>query len=428
MKYSPVAMSARGPATIRNLNRFDVLHTIRLHDNQISRSELAEVTGLSQATISSIVSHLIQEGALVEEGAHPLAVRGRGRPLVSLRLAPNYMHVAGVKIATHQIVVSLTDFTGSVLASENISCEPLEFTAAQLADFVAKAVRACVRKAKMEFTRVSGVGVGVPGYVDCGSGTVYWSPVFQSRNVEFGAMLSPKFDVPVFVENDANLVTLAEHWFGLAKGLKHVSVITIEQGTGSGLIINGSLFRGARGIGAEFGHTKLVFDGPPCQCGQNGCMETHTAGFAILREAQAIGFRIPSKKLDYHARLDLLRKVVERAENGDPRYRKIFHQMGQYLGLGIANLVNLINPERVVVCEGAVICSHLYGESLRATIREMVIAPLQDNFDLMIHHWGDEVWARGAASLVLQELDQRDAAPAVYVAPKAAKRRRRVKK
>jgi transcriptional regulator of PTS gene len=223
-------------------------------------------------------------------------------------------------------------------------------------------------------------------------------------------------------------VTLAEHWFGLAKGLKHVSVITIEQGTGSGLIINGSLFRGARGIGAEFGHTKLVFDGPPCQCGQHGCMETHTAGFAILREAQAIGFRIPSKKLDYHARLDLLRKVVERAENGDPRYRKIFHQMGQYLGLGIANLVNLINPERVVVCEGAVTCSHLYGESLRSTIREMVIAPLRDNFDLMIHHWGDEVWARGAASLVLQELDQRDAAPGPYVAPKAAKRRRRAKK
>ena len=180
-------------------------------------------------------------------------------------------------------------------------------------------------------------------------------------------------------------------------------------------------------MGAEFGHTKLVFDGPPCQCGQHGCMETHTAGFAILREAQAVGFRIPAKKLDYHARLDLLRKVVERAENGDQRYRKIFQQMGQYLGLGIANLVNLINPERVVVCEGAVTCSHLYGESLRSTIRDMVIAPLRDNFDLMIHHWGDEVWARGAASLVLQELDQRDTTPVrqVLSVPKAAKRRRK---
>src|SRR5258707_7092459 len=150
-------MSARGPAIIRNLNRFDVLHTIRVHDNQISRSELAEVTGLSQATISSIVSHLIREGALVEEGSHPLAIRGRGRPLVSLRLAPNYMHVAGVKIATHQIVASLTDFTGNVLTSENISCEPPEFTASQVADFVGKAIRACVRQTRMQLSRASAV-------------------------------------------------------------------------------------------------------------------------------------------------------------------------------------------------------------------------------------------------------------------------------
>src|SRR6202047_924041 len=307
-------MASRGPAIIRNINRFDVLHAIRLHDNQISRSELAVVTGLSQATISSIVSHLIEEGALIEEDSIPVAARGRGRPLVALKLHPSYMHVAGVKIATHQIVVSLTDFTGSVLASENISCEPLEFTASQLADFVAKAVRACVRKARMEFTRVSGVGVGVPGYVDCGSGTVYWSPVFQSRNVEFGAMLSPKFDVPVFVENDANLVTLAEHWFGMAKGLENAVVVTIEHGTGSGLIFNGKLYRGAQGLAAEFGHTKLVFDGPPCQCGERGCMETHTAAFAIIHEAAKAGVRVPKRPLDYHERLGLIREIVARAE------------------------------------------------------------------------------------------------------------------
>src|SRR5258708_12841904 len=103
-------MSARGPAIIRNLNRFDVLHTIRLHDNQISRSELAEVTGLSQATISSIVSHLIREGALVEEGSHPLAIRGRGRPLVSLPLAPNYIHLPAFKTTTQPPLFSLPHF------------------------------------------------------------------------------------------------------------------------------------------------------------------------------------------------------------------------------------------------------------------------------------------------------------------------------
>ena len=418
-------MASRGPAIIRNINRFDVLHAIRLHDNQISRSELAAVTGLSQATISSIVSHLIEEGALIEEDSIPVAARGRGRPLVALKLHPSYMHVAGVKIATHQIVVSLTDFTGDVLASENIACEPLDLSPAQLATFVAKAVRICLKQANKTLDEVSGIGVGLPGFVEAESGTVFWSPVFKGRNVEFGQLLRSRFAAPVFIENDANLVTLAEHWFGLAKGLQHVIVITIEHGTGSGLILNGRLFRGARGIGAEFGHTKVVFGGPICQCGQHGCMETHTAGFAILREAKSAGFRLPAQPLDYHARIALLEQVVREAEAGNRRYRRIFEQMGNYLGLGIANFVNLINPERVVICEGAVSCAHLFEKSMRATIQERVIAPLRDNFDLVIHHWGDVVWARGAASLVLQELDQRDAWRPANRLVKAAKRRRK---
>ncbi len=116
---------------------------------------------------------------------------------------------------------------------------------------------------------------------------------------------------------------------------------------------------------------------------------------------------------------------MREAEAGNRRYRRIFEQMGNYLGLGIANFVNLINPERVVICEGAVSCAHLFEKSMRATIQERVIAPLRDNFDLVIHHWGDAVWARGAASLVLQELDQRDAWRPANRLVKAAKRRRK---
>src|ERR1700737_4891599 len=113
-------MSARGLAIIRNINRFDVLHTIRLHDNQISRSELSDLTGLSQATISSIVGHLIGEGALIEDDAYGLGARGRGRPLVMLRLNPEYTHVVGVKIATHRIDFSVTDFVATGGASKKL--------------------------------------------------------------------------------------------------------------------------------------------------------------------------------------------------------------------------------------------------------------------------------------------------------------------
>jgi predicted NBD/HSP70 family sugar kinase len=400
-------MSARGPAIIRNINRFDVLQTIRLHDNQISRSELSERTGLSQATISSIVGHLINEGALIEDEAFGLGVRGRGRPLVMLRLNPEYTHVVGVKISTHQIAFSVTDFVGNVAASDNIPLDPLKLTPAQLIAFVARGVRACLKKLGKTIADVSGIGVGLPGFVDSHRGIAFWSPVFVSPNVNFRELLQTKFEVPVFVENDANLVTLAEHWFGMAKGLENAVVITIEHGTGSGLIFDGKLYRGAQGLAAEFGHTKLVFDGPLCQCGERGCMETHTAAFAILHEAAKAGFRVPTRPLDYHDRSRLIQAIVTRAEAGDKPMLRIFEQMGRYLGLGIANLVNLLNPQRIVICEGAIRCSHLFEASLRSVAEQMVIPPLKRNLEIVIHHWGDEVWARGAASLVLLELDQR---------------------
>ena len=400
-------MTARGPAIIRNINRFDVLHTIRLGDNKISRSELSDLTGLSQATISSIVGHLIEEGALIEDEAYDLGTRGRGRPLVMLRLNPEYTHVVGVKIATHQIVFSVTDFVGNVCASDNNPVEPRKLTPAQLVAFIVRGVRACLKKANKSIQDASGIGVGLPGFVDSHRGLAYWSPVFESANVNFRELLQAKFDIPVFVENDANLVTLAEHWFGMAKGLENAVVVTIEHGTGSGLIFNGKLYRGAQGLAAEFGHTKLVFGGPLCQCGERGCMETHTAAFAIIHQAAKAGFRIPKGELDYHERSRLVQAIIAKAEAGDKSMLRIFEQMGRYLGLGIANLVNLLNPQRVVICQGAVRCAHLFEDSLRAVAERMVIPPLKRDLEIVIHHWGDEVWARGAASLVLLELDQR---------------------
>ena len=136
-------------------------------------------------------------------------------------------------------------------------------------------------------------------------------------------------------------------------------------------------------------------------------METHTAAFAIIHEAGKAGFRVPKRPLDYNEQSRLIQAIVSKAEAGDQSMMQIFEQMGRYLGLGIANLVNLLNPQRVVICQGAVRCAHLFEDSLRLTAEQMVIPPLKRNLEIVIHHWGDEVWARGAASLVLLELDQR---------------------
>ena len=136
-------------------------------------------------------------------------------------------------------------------------------------------------------------------------------------------------------------------------------------------------------------------------------METHTAGFAILREAAKAGVRIPKGTLNYHEMSRLLQMVIAMAEAGDRKLKRIFDDMGRYLGLGIANLVNLLNPQRVIICQGSVRCAHLFEDTLRSMAERMVLPPLKRNLEIVIHHWGDDVWARGAASLVLLELDQR---------------------
>ncbi len=136
-------------------------------------------------------------------------------------------------------------------------------------------------------------------------------------------------------------------------------------------------------------------------------METHTAAFAIIHEAAKAGFRVPKRPLDYNERSLLIHAIVAKAEAGDKSMKGVFEQMGRYLGLGIANLVNLLNPQRVVICQGSIRCAHLFEESLRSVAEQMVIPPLKKDLEIVIHYWGDEVWARGAASLVLLELDQR---------------------
>src|SRR4029077_17195536 len=243
-----------------------------------------------------------------------------------LRLNPAYTHVVGVKIATHQIVFSVTDFVGNVAASDTIPLEPLTLTPAQLVALVVRGVRACLKKASKTIGDVSGIGVGLPGFIDSHRGIAFWSPIFANPGVNFRELLQMKFAITVFVENNANLITLAEHWFGMAKGLRDAVVITarIEHGNGSGFIFNGKLYRGAQGLAAEFGHTKLVFDGPLCQCGERGCMETHTAAFAIIHEASKAGFRVPKRPLDYHERSRLIQAIVSKAETGDKSMARIF--------------------------------------------------------------------------------------------------------
>ena len=250
---------------------------------------------------------------------------------------------------------------------------------------------------------LSGIGVGLPGFIERGTGTGHWSPLFGVRPPSFSKLLGERLGVPVFVENDVNLVALAERWFGEGKGVDNFCVVTVEHGVGMGMYLDGRLYRGRGGMAAEFGHVRHARGrAAPAVAGSCGCIEAYAADYAIV--ARAAGHRWIFGPLDdARAVNEAVKEVTRQAKLGDARLRALFAEAGHALGLGIANVVNILTPERVLVT----------GEGMRA--EDLLMRPIDryvpgqcpavpardDTFDLAC--WGDEVWAQGAAALVLSE-------------------------
>jgi predicted NBD/HSP70 family sugar kinase len=215
-------------------------------------------------------------------------------------------------------------------------------------------------------------------------------------------MLGRRLGLTAVIENDANLVTLAERWFGQGQNIENFVVVTVEAGIGMGLFINGDLYRGHHGLGTEFGHVKIDRQGPLCRCGQNGCIEAFVGDYAILREARKLT-DLPESEDDAASAL-AFRQVAERARAGDAGLLKLFDTAGEILGLGIANLINIIDPGKVIITGSSMCAADLLEPSLRPAVTANSLKVLRGRCEIVLHDWSDEIWARGAASLVLQGL------------------------
>ena len=221
------------------------------------------------------------------------------------------------------------------------------------------------------------------------------------RHVPLAAAAEARLGVPVSVDNDANLVALAELWFGAGRSLGDFAVVTIEHGVGMGVVMNHRIYRGAQRLGMELGHTKVQLDGALCRCGQRGCIEAYAADYALVERAAE--FMDLGPLADAHAINAAVREITRRAKLGDARLRRLFAEAGHALGLGMANLVNVLTPERMLVTGEGVRADDLLMRPLIDTFQDNVLPFLRETTPLIWHRWGDEVWAQGAAALVLNE-------------------------
>ncbi|MEA2653160.1 MAG: hypothetical protein QOI37_387 [Chloroflexota bacterium] len=390
--------------TVRRANLSAILEALHA-DGPLSRSALVTRTGLTRSAIRGLLGELAAADLTTEERALPHGAPGRPSPLVSLN--PYGAAVLALDIAVDSLAIALVGLGGTVFEVERIdrpsACASVDAIAADLAD-LATAMRA--RHPRMPLV---GVGVAVVGVVRRSDGLVSMAPNLGWRDVPLGERLAAMLDlpVPVSVANDADLGALVEGLRGAARGCDHLLFISGEYGVGGGMIVDGRPLTGVAGYGGEVGHMPVNPAGSPCRCGSVGCWETEIGEPALLRLAGHPPGGGP----------DEVDAVLREAEAGSPAALAALDTVGRWLGIGLAGLVNLLNP-RMIVLGGLFARIHPYvARSIETELDRRALAAPRAIVRVVPATLGVDAPLLGAAELAFQPLL---ADPAGWLVPRSA--------
>jgi predicted NBD/HSP70 family sugar kinase len=333
---------------VRDINRRIVLNLIRTRQ-PISRADLARVSGLQRSTISLIVEQLISEQWVLEG---PTGRLPRGRRPTFLRLNDERA-IIGVDIRPTQITVALADANGRFLSQEVMA------TPAAPADGVAgliQTIRSIQASCKQ---KVEGVGISLPGRFNPGLERLVFAPNLHWRDLDLRTPIAEATGLEVELENAANACVLAAVWFDHMEDCRNLVVVTVSEGIGTGLLVNGQLVRGWNGMAGEFGHVALDPQGPVCGCGSRGCWEVFASNRAALRYYDSPGITYP--------------ELLSRADGGDAQAAKALETQAQYLGRGMRMIVAGLAPERIVVVGDLTKSWHHFGGIIEAEVQDQVL-------------------------------------------------------
>ncbi|MGD0707973.1 MAG: ROK family transcriptional regulator [Anaerolineaceae bacterium] len=373
---------------IRGINRSILLNAIKWQ-GPISRADLAHLTGLSPATVTSITGNLIREDLVFEKETGD---SNGGRPPILLALNPRGGFVVGVKLMENHAVAALTDLNATVLFKETIEFpdDHLDTVIGSLVDLVNRLISQGVIRKK----QLLGVGVGLAGVVDSSQGVLRQSPFFGWTDTPLRDLLQTGLHVPVYIDNDVNTLTLGEKWLGNELPVDNFIVVTVGRGIGMGIVIDGQIYRGKSGGAGEFGHVVVDPNGPLCDCGKHGCLESYVSDGALLATARK---EVGEDIRDFD---DLL----QRAASGNAKAVQVFTRAGQLLGQEIANLVNILDPKLILISGEGVRMGEIFFSAVKEAVKQNVMPSLLNDTEIRVIPWGDDVWARAAASVVIGEL------------------------
>jgi predicted NBD/HSP70 family sugar kinase len=350
-------MLERKRSTVRDLRRDNrsVLLSSLYFDQPRSRHDLSQSTGLSPASVSNVVRELIGEGIVAEAGS--VDSEG-GRPRVLLQVNPDYGYVIGVDVGETRVQVELFDLMMTERAKADYPLDPRQHGPGVIVEAILTGLDTVLASAGISPPAVLGVGVGVPGIVEGGPDVLVHGQTFGWDSVPLKRLLRAGTSLPLHIDNGARTMGQAELWFGAGRGAQHVVVCLIGSGVGASIIDNGRAYRGSGPSAAEWGHTTIHLGGRACRCGSRGCLEAYVGAEAIL---DRYGRSRPGDSEE-----TALAALIDTAATS-PAAAAVLEEAALYLGAGIASLINLINPERVILGGWAGL---LLGERMLPAIRQ----------------------------------------------------------
>jgi glucokinase-like ROK family protein len=381
---------------LRQTNRQAILRFLML-DGPMSRLELSQKTGLSLGTITNVAGPLQEIGMLVETG---MEESEGGRPRSILGINPQYGFLVGVDMGEHHVELELFELTLKKLGTVRRPLNVGLISANDYVSAISSGLEELCRVTGISQEKILGMGIGVPGIVEHDGQVSISIPMWNWKSVQFLRDVEDRINLPVYLDNGAKAMALAEFWYGAGRGAQDVVVALIGTGIGAGVITKGSLYRGATNSAGEWGHTKIVMDGKPCRCGSHGCLEAYAGATGILNRMGVENINLTSDQVQ----IDMIEQLVRDEQQGDEHARYVLRETAHYLGAGVANLVNLFNPERVVV--GGWV-GMLIGESIMADLKEYVrqyaLPPSQSRLEIVSCQFGQDAICTGAACLVIEQ-------------------------
>jgi glucokinase-like ROK family protein len=389
MTYTPLDPIGANQSMARKHNSSAILNLLRLN-GPLSRAWLAARTTLTRSSVSRIVDDLSAEKLIREVELSPGKL---GRPGMLLDLNPEGGSAIGMEIGVNFISILLTDFSAKMLWRKRVSL-PDDATVEDYLSTAELLAHKASDLAASRHYRQMGIGVGVWGLVDYEKGVIRFAPNLMWHNIHLKEKWEAIFGIPVYVENDANASALGEYYFGAGRGIEDFIYLSMDIGVGGGIIAGGKLFRGSSGYAGEVGHMSIDLHGEPCRCGKVGCLETLVGRKVVIEKYQS---RTNAGKLP-------LEEIIQRARSGDEIARSIFEEVAGILGLGIGNLVNIFNPQRIILGWSLGQADDLLLPTLEKSIHNNSLSDQTGKLDVVPFMNGADDCLLGCVALVMDEI------------------------